>query len=402
AYDYLAYNDVNKGIERVIANFNGFEVSENRNDSGKLVLDYYKRQLDTIELFGGTIGYEIDSWKLAFILQFIMSQYLCPLDELAKTYDIEEILLTSEMLQDRFIELQSHVYSTTLNSLKEKLGYNNISRSMYDYKVVSICTNRGYHVTAFDINCFDPDYDIEYGRRYIAENYPNVEIIGDATCRYNCHSFTWDILYGGNRYWINQIYNGKENLSNYWNDGSYEITDVKHAIKAFDPVEDHSAKVIDANTYISKWGKLPLIKHKLEDSPYWENSSENILYFKYGNPPIIEGKVIWDMFPDPSIVNVEEDFGINTTYDSVVFDTEVFVSTQERPDESVDNDIVKIVIKSPTSATITFKETGIYFVNFKIYEKATRRVYALYMSNEIYVSYPHKYNNEEEIENEEI
>ncbi len=63
---------------------------------------------------------------------------------------------------------------------------------------------------------------------------------GPATSHYNCHSFAWYVVEGGNttNKWLNQTYGGNPNLSKYWTNDAYTSTLIpsEHLIMGLQPL----------------------------------------------------------------------------------------------------------------------------------------------------------------------
>lgn len=110
--------------------------------------------------------------------------------------------------------------------------------------------------------------------KYTVENYPNVEIVSNATTNYNCHSYAWYSQSTSNVYWM-------ENPGLYMTDGSYTkvgttptATGQKVCYTQYPLVNPyvHSGIVysISGSTIKlkSKWGSGPLVIHNVSYSPY--------------------------------------------------------------------------------------------------------------------------------------
>jgi hypothetical protein len=102
-------------------------------------------------------------------------------------------------------------------------------------------------------------YDIIMGNNYVEDNYPLAERISDASRRYNCHGYAWHLSEGGSYVWIGLETTTAEDI--YWTDCSYVETSESLATKVRYS-DNHSAITTSTpNYYISKWGRLPLVRH---------------------------------------------------------------------------------------------------------------------------------------------
>ena len=112
-------------------------------------------------------------------------------------------------------------------------------------------------------------------------HYSGVQIVGNATTTYNCHSYAWHMTEdNGFTCWFNDP-------SYYWEDFSYVETTAAFAEKiVYGTGAEHSAVKSTGGKYISKWGPGFLIKHNPTDTPYGS-------YMKYyAKPPQISGHPI--------------------------------------------------------------------------------------------------------------
>ena len=117
-------------------------------------------------------------------------------------------------------------------------------------------------------------------KNYYLWYYGNkVSCVGEATFKYNCHTFTWD---GSPNVWM-------DNPDQYWLDQSYkEIYYQTVGAKVFyGNGGNHSAIVTALDTFTSKWGELPLFKHSMNVDMY--NTSELHYYLLASTPPQING-----------------------------------------------------------------------------------------------------------------
>jgi hypothetical protein len=105
--------------------------------------------------------------------------------------------------------------------------------------------------------------------------------IDRANQAYNCHAYAWAGAFQSdpNTYcWLNT-----PNDDTYWNDGSYNEVSSTVATHVNYTVEDHSLQLTGGSfnggqEVISKWGRLPLYRHRLLYDCYGE-SAQNVKYF---------------------------------------------------------------------------------------------------------------------------
>ncbi|MDE7369905.1 MAG: hypothetical protein K2N08_09105 [Muribaculaceae bacterium] len=402
ALDCFAYNNVESGVAAVISHFNGFTELKKREYAFDKVLDFYDRKLEEIEMFGNTAGYTFKPFSLAFYELFIASGYLCPSGELCKSEKLINLYYKANDIHNSFEELQGHTALESISSLKDALNLDKKSRTIASSTYVTVYTKKGLSVIALKTTCYNPQAEITEGHNYIKNEYPLATIIEDATCAYNCHAYAWYVSEGGAKYWINQTHNGSENVSKFWADGTYKETKAAYAQKVFYPVGDHSAIAESSSAYVSKWGRMPLVRHASNYGPY---NLSGLRYFTKdftapgvdgnGNgddkdpnvdPPFKTGKVYWNMFPDPTPLYSYEDFSIDDSYDSSRFRVDIFVSNPKEQDEPIeDSSRAYVTSRTDRTATVYFASPGIYYVCFHVYSKATGNCVAKYISEEVYV-----------------
>lgn len=112
-----------------------------------------------------------------------------------------------------------------------------------------------------------------------ANEFPLATIVDSASRKYNCHSYAWNMVEGGNRCWLYS-----SDVHKYWDDGSYEEIAGSYAEKIYYYNGDHSAITIpDMSGYAeSKWGAGPLVRHEIDYGP----AAYNMNYRRFYAAPI--------------------------------------------------------------------------------------------------------------------
>lgn len=126
---------------------------------------------------------------------------------------------------------------------------------------------------------------------FLAE-FPGAILLESSTKRYNCHGFAWSKIEGGLEVWLTGSYDSAVyhyGLLPYFygsNPSYIEIEDQTEATKILyewmpSPNNfSHSAVASNnTDTVISKWAYGPLVKHHIQDQPWFE-ASDSIRYFK--------------------------------------------------------------------------------------------------------------------------
>jgi hypothetical protein len=129
----------------------------------------------------------------------------------------------------------------------------------YNVNAIDLYTPNNSIVYAFT-NTEMSTSDIAYYTNQYANAFPQAVVLANASNRYNCHSYAWNLSAGGTIVcWLNQ----SPDLHKYWDDGSYLLTTENAAEKIFYYNGDHSAikSSTHSGKYESKWGAVPLMRH---------------------------------------------------------------------------------------------------------------------------------------------
>lgn len=272
--DYYAFNTIEDAYETMRNDFNGFQEFFNRQDNAIAITNQYRstRVLTAEE----SLTVEAKEFFEASTLEYL---FVC--SEIAKgkfltkssEYSVFKNIF-AEKQQQRFYE---GIYSSNADILLryEYEKTNSVIREInpnYTQVFNKIKTPNGTYVSCV----YQPDADLTAQERkqfhdQIGQSYPKANRIGDATTKYNCHSYAWYSASTGNAYWI-------EYPNDYINDGSYyQVAGTpRSGMKIHYYNGNHSAISIGtriengAQTHWakSKWGKVALYEHYITYSPY--------------------------------------------------------------------------------------------------------------------------------------
>lgn len=181
-------------------------------------------------------------------------------------------------------------------------GYFIFGDERVSVQISTITTPNRTNVEVYKVLDDISDSLISYLDSIVDLQYPNVTRLGNATAKYNCHSYAWYSQNGSNTYWMN-------NPSPYYTDNSYlEVTTPMQGdiICYFDDngtpnnyADDtnlHSGIVVEYDPSIlsngicsnsnqvivkSKWGVSGLYQHKGDDCPYTTLHNGTADYVKY-------------------------------------------------------------------------------------------------------------------------
>lgn len=101
-------------------------------------------------------------------------------------------------------------------------------------------------MSALKRTCINNSAEHNVSLEFINGNYPNVTIVKDALCEYNCHAYAWYVIEGGQNCWINcgPSLTTPTNVSKFWEDGTYEECTKSEAKKVFYKYNTSEKKVI--------------------------------------------------------------------------------------------------------------------------------------------------------------
>lgn len=411
AYDCFFFNDLSNGFEQVVNNFNGYQELSMRPDAKIEIINYYLSYVESIYYNMVNELPVLSPFKLAFIELMVQSDYFGDLTEYAENVNLRDALFKAELLRADFEEFQGPSCSTSYAMLTSRLDETHKEIRLPNSSTVYTMYTRGGLVVKVRKNvCGSIKADRDAWLNLIKTYYPNVEIVGDATCEYNCHGYAWWVTDRGTKYWINcsepprsdgsfDVFN-ITNVSQLWSDGRFEECSQEEADHVFyDDGADHSAIVISHDLYESKWGNGYLVRHKPDDCPFKSKIMSNKKrYFKKVTPPdrgpsssVYYGDVEWSRTPDPIPLGTKMKYTVTYNIDPEWFypyyDTEVYVTTlKDEEDPIYDSSICEVShVKQSKEAEVTFNKRGNYYVWFKVIHKASGHVEAVYQSEQMYV-----------------
>lgn len=285
--DVLFYEDYQKGIEALRAEFNGFEELLNRKDLGKFALAKNKnfpleleKLKDKNDIKKGIFSFQ------CFVLDLILAQ-----ENVVKTLsnNEEDELLEVSIQNMELRNQQKDVFgsiSTTplyLSYAKSTLPNSNIKYAdskriitADDYKLITtVKTPKGSIVPHTGVlkvsDVYTSDSEIASLSEYLRVNYNGAILVDAPSYKYNCHAYAWHVSEGGDKVWIG-IYDSPldkpiaEDV--YWEDGSYyEVPESEATKVSYHETGDHSAIRLSSEWYQSKWGSSSLVKHHPNDVP---------------------------------------------------------------------------------------------------------------------------------------
>lgn len=389
---YLAYNNQSEGISVITSNFNGFNELKNRPNAAEKLIDFYDNLYLPVYLSASSNENDFTILKLNYIENILASNLLPEIQSPENKEKLEQAIqkkiqlkrsapeiysaysLTSSIKVQQF--LQSDTLHNEISNDSENLGKTLPMRASSEQ--TTVYTYYGTMVEGFNYDEMSND-EINSLNNYVETAFPNATYINTATRSYNCHSYAWNKIDGGNTCWINHSKSNdttsNSNIKAYWSDplGYIETTNEVEATKIHYYQSDHSAvKSSVSGYYESKWGSGPLMRHAPGYGPYTNMDKRH--YYKFG--------VNYMAFQilDCNTGNGTTQVGKTNTYSpQKIYDrTTKYVWKIEngKGDDVTDSQYVDIEIFK-NAATIIFNSTGIFtitcdcYYNDKIYARCT-------------------------------
>jgi hypothetical protein len=257
--DMLAFDDLQKGFDKMSAGFNGFTALTARPDAGAALIERYQTMSPAV----APESTLLEQGRLD--ASFRRIEMLLTQTSIRRTMTTSQLtqLATAGRAKQQSKAARPDVYGKASSSLIFTPTDNN----------TTIYTPRGSAVAAINMTTELTSAQISSNNNYVASNYPNATRLRNASRKYNCHSYAWYDQGTGNSKWINSPGDDR-----FWTDGSYiPNSNVGQAgRKVSYRNDDHSAITVNATVFESKWGQLPLMRHNYNYTPY--NSSALYYY----------------------------------------------------------------------------------------------------------------------------
>ena len=315
--DIYAYDTLNQGLEALCEQNLAFEELFSREDGASMLLEYYKK----FEISENTaIPAELLEEDFDEIIDEVSEKeelnemILEDSEELTNEVTLETLLAQEEVLNNLSDMEKEELNKEAIKKLEEKSQsdlYKGLESVFYD--TIQECSNEDKignyklckktdNTDDFVYGCADYYVKTPKGTKVKVEKYtffgdataisitnqyrnayPKATLLLPATNVFNCHSYAWysqsQTMSSG--YWMN-------NPEAYVSDKSYKLVGnsptANNQKVAYHKIPhkvglQHSGIVVSYSTRTikSKWGQAPLMKHKVDYSPY---TNCNILYYK--------------------------------------------------------------------------------------------------------------------------
>lgn len=242
----------------------------------------------------------------------------------------------------------------------------------YAQQISTIYTKGGKPIEVLILNEFSP-HDIQIINQEFCRRFPQAVFIANASGRYNCHSYAWNISDGGETVcWINQFdSNSKPNIAKYWTNDYYWETSESNAKKVFYYNSDHSAIVSSTvpGMYESKWGQAPLMRHAPGYGPY-QNMNQRKYFYEYINP--VSGLLTCSVGSGPISVNTSADYVAEMSFSDNVYKKCVIETANEKDAFELGYAIINSTF--PNGVNVTFTHPGVYQMYLRFYNSSNQLI----------------------------
>lgn len=272
--DFLAFNTIEDAYKTMLNDFNGFQALFSRQDNTLIIINEYAKA-PVLTALEATVAQPDEFFKTSTL------EYLFACNVIANgKSQIDSNAYTnfkSYFKDKRQQRAEAGIYSSNVDVLL-KYEYENanpLARQInpnYTPVINVLKTPKGNYVSYVYV----ADADLTTAEKnsihsQFDANYPLATRIGNATTKYNCHSYAWHSASTSNGYWIDYP-------DSYLNDGSYyQVSGTpRSGMKIHYYNDNHSA--ISTGSRIengsqthwakSKWGKAALYEHYVTYSPY--------------------------------------------------------------------------------------------------------------------------------------
>lgn len=201
--------------------------------------------------------------------------------------------------------------------------------------------------------------------KYYTSTYPNATLLSDASARYNCHSYAWNMSDGGDTCWINEYNNDKNpNIAKYWTNDYYSETTEANAVKIYYYNGDHSAVASKSvsGMYESKWGQAPLMRHAPGYGPYTDMDKRKYYYHPDSSsssstttPSVYDGLIQCSIGDGPVQVGVAADY--RAVGESIGM---VYVIETAKGDDAIEAGYAVVNKVLYDGINVTFTRKGLY------------------------------------------
>jgi len=272
--DMIYYDNAQTGFINVKKYFNGLRELFGRKDAARLLLEKYLK----IQNIGNPGAAKTKNERRKRLKVYYYEVMLAQ-KEILNSFDKSDLKILNEVVNSNYkYRCENEIGFPSYSGFYDCVSVQR-DEELRDYGgYVSTPLNSWVYVIYRTGNDWTPD-DISDIKDQIEESFPNAEVVGDATKKYNCHAYAWVPSTG---FWM-------EDPSPYWTDGSYTLrsTNTPTATNqiVYYPCSNggHSGRVISltGNQIQSKWGALSVVRHSVTDCPYINDMSyaSNILFY---------------------------------------------------------------------------------------------------------------------------
>ncbi|WP_304633367.1 T9SS type A sorting domain-containing protein [uncultured Muribaculum sp.] len=288
AMDMLAYDYPEVGFNAVCKEFNGYRELLTRKD----LTDALLKKCEAIPAGIASILNKDEVTQGDYSFKCYILFHMMGIDKVTSSLDAEKSAKFAASIREAATKMKAYpdIFGISYRTGVKKSGISLLSNPVYNDATRTI--PNGYLVYIKELVSGDFSSSEKKNYKNWAINVYKVEFVEDATYTYNCHFYGWYMqsIHNSERLWLN-------NPSIYWESGLYyEVPEKEGEVVLYYDSSDfwyykcwHSARRINSNQYVSKWGAGCLVKHTPTNVP--EEYGKSRKYYKRYRPTI-DGPVL--------------------------------------------------------------------------------------------------------------
>lgn len=274
---YLAFEDEFEIVKILSSHNNAFKELMSRQDAAEQMVSYYASmpenflpQMHFLELLLGSGLFPlVFEEPNASVLKTAAESQLAIRRLMPDRYS-EQSRKTAELILAELNDSKVPTLTTAGNLLRSIALTNGCANTKVAgdlLYIITLYTSFGTPFSGYVREEFGSDEVAAHDSIYLSV-YPNATLIEHSSAAYECHSYAWNMLFGGATCWINSP-DPYINERSFAVVNSYLIADVIYSSTSdFSGIPTSSPGVV-----ISKWPLGPVMQHSLNDSPFGTISS---------------------------------------------------------------------------------------------------------------------------------
>lgn len=280
--DMFAYDSPEKGFDAVCKRFNGYRELLTRADLAEALI----AECGEIPTQITAVLTKDEVEQGGFSFRCYMLFYMLGLHNVTSSMDADMRAMRNATLKASIERMSEYpeVFGVSYDLARRLFPSAMKAPVPGDWKTTSRTTPNGYSVEVMELLRNDYSSTEKKTVKNMVQNEYHVEVLSEATFKYNCHAYAWHISHSNSNDYVWMNY-----PDIYWNSGAYYEVPEKEAEVVY-YVGTHSAIRKNSNEYVSKWGAWPLVKHAPLNVP--ADYGTNMKYYKRYWPKIVGDAVV--------------------------------------------------------------------------------------------------------------